>query len=168
MHASCEFLFIESERSESFHWGEVHIFCNFEQVFPDIFINRNLSNRQIADELETNKTQIHEMTTTLRNGIVANEPTIELSGTVECDEVYVSQGTPRTGYDIHCTLSSFGRFMFIRFSYPLALVYFTLERIRFCSGLLFWGFWQCCGTSHNGKRWTNSNKNNKKQTSQSS
>ena len=52
----------------------------------------NLSNRQIAAELEINETQIHEMTTTLRDGIVAQEPQIELSGTVECDEVYVVAG----------------------------------------------------------------------------
>src|SRR5215469_16640899 len=53
------------------------------------FMGLNLSNQQIAAELEMSKTQIHEMTTTLRNGIVAQEPQIELSGTVECDEVYV-------------------------------------------------------------------------------
>ena len=52
----------------------------------------NLSNRQIAAELEMNETQIHEITTTLRDGIVAQEPRIELSGTVECDEVYVVAG----------------------------------------------------------------------------
>ena len=52
----------------------------------------NLSNRQIAAELEMSETQIHEMTTTLRNGIVQQEGSIELSGTVECDEVYVIAG----------------------------------------------------------------------------
>ena len=52
----------------------------------------NLSNRQIAAELEMNEDSIQEMTTVLRNGIVASEPTIELSGTVECDEVYVVAG----------------------------------------------------------------------------
>ena len=52
----------------------------------------NLSNRQIAAELEMSETQIHEMTTILRNGIVQQEPNIELSGTVECDEVYVVAG----------------------------------------------------------------------------
>ena len=56
------------------------------------FMGLNLSNRQIAAELEMSETQIHEMTTTLRNGIVAQEPQIELSGTVECDEVYVVAG----------------------------------------------------------------------------
>ena len=52
----------------------------------------NLSNRQIAHELEINENTIQEMTTTLREGIVAQEPTLELSGTVECDEVYVVAG----------------------------------------------------------------------------
>ena len=52
----------------------------------------NLSNRQIAAELEMSETQIHEMTTTLRTGIVQQEGSIELSGTVECDEVYVIAG----------------------------------------------------------------------------
>jgi len=56
------------------------------------FMGLNLSNRQIAKELEMSEAQIHEMTTTLRQGIVACEPTIELSGTVECDEVYVVAG----------------------------------------------------------------------------
>jgi hypothetical protein len=52
----------------------------------------NLSNRQIAAELEMNETQIHEITTTLRDGVVTQEPSIELSETVECDEVYVVAG----------------------------------------------------------------------------
>jgi hypothetical protein len=56
------------------------------------FMGLNLSNRQIADELEMSETQIHEMTTALRKGIVATEPSIELAGTVECDEVYVVAG----------------------------------------------------------------------------
>jgi transposase-like protein len=56
------------------------------------FMGLNLSNRQIAAELEMNENDIQEMTTILRNGIVQQEPTIELSGTVECDEVYVVAG----------------------------------------------------------------------------
>ena len=56
------------------------------------FMGLNLSNRQIAAELEMSETQIHEMTTTLRNGIVAQEPNVVLEGTVECDEVYVVAG----------------------------------------------------------------------------
>jgi transposase-like protein len=56
------------------------------------FMGLNLSNRQIAAELELNETSIQEMTTVLRNGIVAQEPTLSLEGTVECDEVYVVAG----------------------------------------------------------------------------
>jgi transposase-like protein len=56
------------------------------------FMGLNLSNRQIAAELEMSEPSIQEMTTTLRNGIVAQEPTILLEGTVECDEVYVVAG----------------------------------------------------------------------------
>jgi len=56
------------------------------------FMGLNLSNRQIAAEFELNETSIQEMTTILRNGIVAQEPTITLEGTVECDEVYVIAG----------------------------------------------------------------------------
>jgi hypothetical protein len=56
------------------------------------FMGLNLSNRQIADELEMDENSIQEMTTTLRQGIVAQEPTITLEGTVECDEVYVVAG----------------------------------------------------------------------------
>ena len=52
----------------------------------------NLSNRQIASELEMSEPQIHEMTTTLRNGIVKQEPDVVLEATVECDEVYVVAG----------------------------------------------------------------------------
>jgi len=56
------------------------------------FMGLNLSNRQIAAELEMNEDSIQEMTTILRNGIVAQEPTLTLEGTVECDEVYVVAG----------------------------------------------------------------------------
>jgi len=56
------------------------------------FMGLNLSNRQIAFELEMNENTIQEMTTILRSGIVVQEPTITLEGTVECDEVYVVAG----------------------------------------------------------------------------
>ena len=56
------------------------------------FMGLNLSNRQIAEELEMNENTIQEMTTILRKGIVAQEPTMMLEGTVECDEVYVIAG----------------------------------------------------------------------------
>jgi hypothetical protein len=52
----------------------------------------NLSNRQIAAELEMNENCVQEMATVLRNGIVEQESTITLEGTVECDEVYVVAG----------------------------------------------------------------------------
>ncbi len=57
----------------------------------------NLSNRQIAAELAVilkygNENSIQEMTTILRNGIVAQEPQVRLEGTVECDEVYIVAG----------------------------------------------------------------------------
>jgi transposase-like protein len=56
------------------------------------FMGLNLSNRQIAAELEMHENSIQEMTTTLRNGIVEQEPNVTLEGTVECDEVYVVAG----------------------------------------------------------------------------
>jgi hypothetical protein len=80
----------------------------------------NLSNHQIAAKLEMNEDSIQGMTTILRNGIVAQEPLLELEGTVECDEVYViaghkghpeavkkrAQGSPtaikRTAWPRHC------------------------------------------------------------------
>lgn len=52
----------------------------------------NLSNRQIGAELELSTTQVHHMTTQLRQGIVERQPSITLSGEVECDEVYVVAG----------------------------------------------------------------------------
>jgi len=56
------------------------------------FMGLNLSNRQIAAELELLESSIHEMTTILRNSVVQQEPTPLLDGTVECDEVYVVAG----------------------------------------------------------------------------
>ena len=56
------------------------------------FMGLNLSNLQIAAELEMNENSIQEMTTILRNGIVAQEPNLPLEGTIECDEVYVVAG----------------------------------------------------------------------------
>ena len=56
------------------------------------FMGLNLSNRQIAAELEIHENSIQEMTTVLRNGIVAQELNVMLEGTVECDEVYVVAG----------------------------------------------------------------------------
>ena len=52
----------------------------------------NLSNSQIAQELELDPDSALDMTTQLRRGILAQEPAVVLSGEVECDEVYVVAG----------------------------------------------------------------------------
>jgi transposase-like protein len=52
----------------------------------------NLSNRQIAQELDLDKDVVHDMTTQLRQGIALSQPAVKLSGEVECDEVYVTAG----------------------------------------------------------------------------
>lgn len=52
----------------------------------------NLSNQQIAQELDLNKDVVHDMTMQLRQGIVQGKPEVQLSGEVECDEVYVTAG----------------------------------------------------------------------------
>lgn len=52
----------------------------------------NLSNRQIAQELDLNKDDVPQMTRQWRQGIVARKPDVTLQGTVECDEVYVVAG----------------------------------------------------------------------------
>ena len=52
----------------------------------------NLSNRQIAQELELDDDDVHAMTTQLRQGIVGGKPEVQLAGEVECDEVYVTAG----------------------------------------------------------------------------
>jgi transposase-like protein len=56
------------------------------------FLGLNLSNEQIAKELNLNKDDAHYMSTVLRSGIVDKKPEIKLSGEVECDEVYVVAG----------------------------------------------------------------------------
>jgi len=52
----------------------------------------NVSNQQIAQELGLNKDDVQSMTGQLRDGVVARRPEPSLSGTVECDEVYVVAG----------------------------------------------------------------------------
>lgn len=52
----------------------------------------NLSNQQIAQELDLDKDVVQDMTTQLRQGIALNQPVVNLSGEVECDEVYVTAG----------------------------------------------------------------------------
>jgi transposase-like protein len=56
------------------------------------FMGLNLSNRQIAQELEINETDCQQMTTLLRGAVYENTPDILLSGEVECDEVYIVAG----------------------------------------------------------------------------
>ncbi len=52
----------------------------------------DLSNRQIAQELDLDEDDVHDMTTQPRQGIVDGKPEVQLSGDVECDEVYVTAG----------------------------------------------------------------------------
>ena len=52
----------------------------------------NLSNHQVAQELDLNQADVQQMTTQLRTGIVENKLTVILGGEVECDEVYVIAG----------------------------------------------------------------------------
>src|ERR671916_1304461 len=52
----------------------------------------NLSNEQIAKELDLDPDDAQRMTTQLREGIVQRKPQVSLSGEVECDEVYVVAG----------------------------------------------------------------------------
>ena len=52
----------------------------------------NLSNAQIAQELDFNKDDAHHMTTQLRQGIVTKKPASTLRDEVECDEVYIVAG----------------------------------------------------------------------------
>lgn len=56
------------------------------------FMGLNLSNEQIAQELDLDKDDVYQMTSQLRTGIAAGEPEVKLSGEVECDEVYVTAG----------------------------------------------------------------------------
>ena len=56
------------------------------------FMGLNLSNLQIAQELNLNKDDVQQMTTQLRTGIVEKKPMVVLQEKVECDEVYVVAG----------------------------------------------------------------------------
>jgi transposase-like protein len=65
---------------------EIWILCLY-------FMGLNMSNEQIAQELDLNKDDTHQMTTQLREGVeVKAEPDVKLSGEVECDEAYVIAG----------------------------------------------------------------------------
>ena len=56
------------------------------------FMGLNLSNAQIAKELDLNKDDVHQMTSQLRQGIVSKKPSPRLRDEVECDEVYIVAG----------------------------------------------------------------------------
>ena len=52
----------------------------------------NLSNRQIAQELDLGVSGVQAMTEALRRGLTAKLPPVILRGEVEIDEVYVVAG----------------------------------------------------------------------------
>jgi len=56
------------------------------------FMGLNVSNLQIAQELNLPESTIYDMATALREGIVKKAPKVELSGEVEMDEVYIVAG----------------------------------------------------------------------------
>lgn len=56
------------------------------------FMGLNLSNQQIARELDLNEDDVPVMATPLRDGLVAKIPEVTLDGAVEADEVYVVAG----------------------------------------------------------------------------
>jgi transposase-like protein len=56
------------------------------------FMGLNLSNRQIAEELGLNGSDVQVMTEQLRSGLVAKVPAARLDGEVEIDEIYLVAG----------------------------------------------------------------------------
>jgi hypothetical protein len=56
------------------------------------FMGLNLSNRQIAQELDLNEGDVQTMTAQLRQGLVVRQPEVRLDSEVEADEVYVVAG----------------------------------------------------------------------------
>jgi transposase-like protein len=56
------------------------------------FMGLNLSNRQIAQELDLGQSDVQRMTEQLRTGLVARISPPRLEGEVEIDEVYVAAG----------------------------------------------------------------------------
>lgn len=56
------------------------------------FMGLNLSNKQIAHEVDLCVSDVQEMTSILRSGVVERKPEPKLSGEVEFDEVYVVAG----------------------------------------------------------------------------
>ena len=73
------------------------IFANHHQplkiwILCLYFLGLNLSNEQIARELDINSDDAQKMASQLREGIVIRMPDVTLDGEVECDEVYVVAG----------------------------------------------------------------------------
>jgi hypothetical protein len=73
------------------------IFANHHQslkiwIVVLYFMGLNLSNRQIALELNLNESDVQLMTSKLRSGVVERQPDPKLSGEIELDEVYVTAG----------------------------------------------------------------------------
>lgn len=56
------------------------------------FMGLNLSNLQIAHELDLNEDDVQQMTTQLREGINDKKPSPKLEGSVESDEIYIVAG----------------------------------------------------------------------------
>lgn len=52
----------------------------------------NLSNQQIAQELDLDPDDVQEMAAQLRAGIMVNKPPVTLTGEAECDELYLVAG----------------------------------------------------------------------------
>jgi hypothetical protein len=52
----------------------------------------NLSNRQIAQDLDLSVSDVQVMTEQVRSGLVAKIPPVTLDGEVEVDEVYIVAG----------------------------------------------------------------------------
>jgi transposase-like protein len=91
---------------QNYHCGDCNYY--FDDLADTIFSGRhqplevwivalylmglNLSNRQIAMELDLDENDVQAMTTSLREGVVEKYEPPKLSGDVECDEVYVVAG----------------------------------------------------------------------------
>ena len=56
------------------------------------FMGLNLSNNQIAKEINLSKSDVHEMINTLRSGVIDRKPEVLLQGEVEFDEMYLVAG----------------------------------------------------------------------------
>lgn len=61
-------------------------------IICSYLLGLNVSNRQIAQELDRNESDVQEMTDLLRGGLIKRRSAVSLEGEVECDEVYVIAG----------------------------------------------------------------------------